>query len=158
MEIASWLGMGACVPFSFKFQVAIWCRPVLAPCIQSQSLGFLCALALLCLEGLVSLLSSIPSGLTLFTLPLPHGSMSQEERYLMETSCSGLRLQGLSISAYHLAAVPSVGSHLWQKKLLWWVSKALICEKSTMRLVVIPLLPSFSRTVVLGPTLGHTQK
>lgn len=150
MEIASWLGMGACVPFSFKFQVPIWCRPVLAPCIQPQSLGFLCALALLFLEGLVSLLSSIPSGLTLFPLPLPHGSMSQEERYLMEVAGS----LSLCIS---VAAVPSVGSHLWQK-LLWWVSKALICEKSAMRSVVIPLLYSFSRRVVLGPTLGHTQK
>jgi hypothetical protein len=114
MEIASWLGMGLVFtsPLSSRspFAADLYWPPAFCLSLWSSYVHWSC-----CLEGLVSLLPSVPSALTLFPPPLLHGSMSQEERHLMEPSCSELRLQGLSISAYHLTAVCSVGSLLQEE-------------------------------------------
>lgn len=62
LEIPSGLGMGACVIFPSKHWNPIRLRLPQALCVLPTFCEFLCALVLLCLEGLVSLMSSISSG------------------------------------------------------------------------------------------------
>lgn len=52
----------------------------------------LCALVLLCLEGLTSLVSSIPSASDELSAPSSQSSLSPEEKDLMEISFIGLSL------------------------------------------------------------------
>lgn len=59
LEIASGLGMGAGVHFSQHWD-HMWCRPEQALSMMPQSLSS-CVLVVLCLKGLVFLVSFIPS-------------------------------------------------------------------------------------------------
>lgn len=115
MEIASWLEMRASFtcPLSSSPHLVL---TYVGPCILPQSLGVPMCIGPVLYKALFPYCPLFPLALILFPPLLPHGSVRQEDRYLMETSCSGLRLQGLSISVYHLAAVLSISSHLRQKE------------------------------------------
>lgn len=61
-------------------------QTVQALCKLPQSLYLICASVLLCLEGLVSLVFSIPSGSNTVSVFSPIGSLKLKGRDLMETS------------------------------------------------------------------------
>lgn len=62
LEIASGMGMGKCVHFSFHLYDVIWCRPLRVLCVLPQSLCVHICADIVNLEGLVFLVLSIPSG------------------------------------------------------------------------------------------------
>lgn len=90
VETVSELRMGARVYF-FQFQDPIWCRRV-GPCASFSLCVFILYIYPVGLEGLVPRCPSSARALTLFLPPLLKDSLRSEERDLMETSISGLRV------------------------------------------------------------------
>ena len=78
----------------------------------------ICGSALLCLEGLISLLSSLPLALTIFVLLLLQSSLIPEGENLMETSHLGLSVpRSLTL---HIVSCGSLCIPIrCRRKLLW---------------------------------------
>ena len=88
-EDSFWVRAGGCVHFASQFWNLIWHRLMQVLCILPISMG-LCVLVLLCLEGLVFFVSSIPLAFTIFLSPLLHSFLIPEGMDLIETSHLGL--------------------------------------------------------------------
>lgn len=103
------------------------------------SVWFICGSALLCLEGLVPPGVSCLRWLLIFLPPLLQGFLSPEGRGLMEMCYLGLSV--LKSHSLHVWLWVCVFAFICcRRKLLCWLSKALICEYSRLSLGAILLL------------------
>lgn len=121
------------------------------PCPRCLSLGeLICASIVLCLEGLVSLVLSLPNDShslsTGFPEPWENGFGGV---ILFMTACSTV---SHSLPVIWMWISVSVPLYCRKKILWWWSNKVLIYEFNRMSLWVILLPGSFCTTVVSGFT------
>lgn len=130
MEIASGIVIGPCVNFFSEYLSSIWQRHMQALCILQSLCEFTCALVLLYLEYLLSLVWAISSS----SHSLSTTSFADFSDSLREVFVQDILFRTEFSKGPHSLYFVFVTIYFGMKSSLWWLNKTLIYEIDQLKL------------------------